>query len=97
MNLAAIFLAYCVLFSLLPSHHLSQGEEPSLTTAQRRPWCPSKKQVFGGSCSNDGGQQCLNDLLSTWYPSVRLSPIYCTCTPKRNNKRLCTCPIMICP
>ncbi|KAL1203675.1 Defensin-like protein [Cardamine amara subsp. amara] len=91
MKLAAIFLATCVIFSLLPSH-LSQGE----AVAQRRPWCPSKKQVFSGSCSTDGGQQCLNDLLSTWDPSVRLSPIYCDCAPHSHNKRLCTCPIMIC-
>ncbi|XP_010430087.1 PREDICTED: defensin-like protein 245 [Camelina sativa] len=89
MKLAAIFLATCVLLSLLSSH-LAQG-------AQIRPWCPSKKQVFGGSCGNDGAQQCLNNLLSTWYPSVRLSPVSCNCTPQPNNKILCSCPNMICP
>ncbi|CAH2047832.1 unnamed protein product [Thlaspi arvense] len=95
MKLAAIFLASCILFSLVPSN-FSQGEEPSVTAA-RRPWCPSKKQVFSGSCSSDGAQQCLNDLLSTWDPSVRLSPISCNCTPQSNNNRLCNCPNMICP
>ncbi|CAH8350451.1 unnamed protein product [Eruca vesicaria subsp. sativa] len=94
MNLTPIFLAACIFVFLLPNN-LSQ--DSSLTTPRRRPWCPSKKQVFSGSCSEDGGQQCLNDLLSTWVPSVRLSPIYCSCSPKPNNKRLCKCPIMICP
>lgn len=76
------------------------GEEPRLADAQRRPWCPSKKQVFGGSCSNeDGGQECLNDLLSTWDPSVRLSPIYCDCIAHHKHKRMriCNCPNLICP
>ncbi|CAH2047834.1 unnamed protein product [Thlaspi arvense] len=106
MKMVAIFLASCVLFSLLPSH-LSQGliiqfcsshsGEPSLIATERRQWCPFKKQIFSGSCSKDGGQQCLDDLLRTWDPSVRLSPVYCNCTPKPNNKRLCSCPNMICP
>ncbi|EOA34455.1 hypothetical protein CARUB_v10021991mg [Capsella rubella] len=95
MKLAAIFLVTCVLFSLLSSH-LSQGEVPSVNGA-RRPWCPSKKQVFGGSCGNDGAQQCLNNLLSTWDPSVRLSPVSCDCTPQTKNNILCSCPNMICP
>jgi len=74
------------------------GEESSMNIdAQRRPWCPSKKQVFGGSCGNDGAQQCLNNLLSTWDPSVRLSPVSCNCTPQPNNNILCSCPNMICP
>ncbi|XP_010473302.1 PREDICTED: defensin-like protein 249 [Camelina sativa] len=90
-KLAAIFLASSVLFSLLPIH-LSQGE----AAGEKREWCPSKQQVFRGSCSDDGGQKCLNDLLWTWNPSVRLSPVYCDCTPKRHNKRLCDCPSMIC-
>ncbi|KAL0718764.1 hypothetical protein Bca4012_068087 [Brassica carinata] len=96
MNLAPIFLACCVLSSVIPSN-LSQGEDLRLTTAHRRSWCPSKKQVFNGSCSKDGDQQCLNDLLSTWDQSVRLSPIYCNCNHKPNNMRLCSCPDMICP
>ncbi|ESQ29357.1 hypothetical protein EUTSA_v10024049mg [Eutrema salsugineum] len=131
MKLSAIFLAICVLFSLLPSH-LSLGlylspeifysfacttpvypnqlglthfyiyfvdelGEPSLIATEKRQWCPFKKQMFRGSCSKDGGQQCLNDLLRTWDPSVRLSPVYCNCTTKPNNKRLCSCPNMICP
>ncbi|KAG7650138.1 Plant self-incompatibility response, partial [Arabidopsis thaliana x Arabidopsis arenosa] len=97
IKFAAILLVTCVLFSLLPSH-LSQGEESSMNIdAQRRPWCPSKKQVFGGSCGNDGAQQCLNNLLSTWDPSVRLSPVSCNCTPQPNNNILCSCPNMICP
>ncbi|CAN8245049.1 unnamed protein product [Cochlearia groenlandica] len=73
------------------------GEETRLTGGERRPWCPSKKQVFSGSCTNDRGQQCLNDLLNTWDQSVRLSPISCTCTTLSNNMRLCNCPNMICP
>ncbi|CAA7029646.1 unnamed protein product [Microthlaspi erraticum] len=92
MKLAPIILISCVFFSLLPNL-LSQGE-------QRRQWCPTKKQVFGGSCSNeDGGQECLNDLLSTWDPSVRLSPIYCDCLPHHKHKRMriCNCPNLICP
>ncbi|CAN8245052.1 unnamed protein product [Cochlearia groenlandica] len=96
MKLAAIFLASCILFSLLPSN-LSQGEERSLISAERRQWCPSKRQIFRGSCSKDGGQQCLDDLLRTWEPSVRLSPVYCTCTTILTHKRLCRCPNMICP
>ncbi|CAN6917785.1 hypothetical protein Bca4012_089680 [Brassica carinata] len=95
MTLAAIFLACCILSSLLPSH-FSQGEELSVTAGQIKPWCPSKKQAFSGSCSNDGAQQCVNDLLNTWYPYVRLSPISCTCTSQSNNMRLCSCPNMIC-
>ncbi|KAL9842004.1 putative plant self-incompatibility response [Arabidopsis thaliana] len=42
---------------------------------------------------NDGAQQCLNNLFSTWDPSVRLSPISCNCTPQLNNHILCSCPI----
>uniref|UniRef100_A0A1J3J3F6 Uncharacterized protein n=1 Tax=Noccaea caerulescens TaxID=107243 RepID=A0A1J3J3F6_NOCCA len=100
MKLAPIFLVSCVFFTLLPNLLSQGGEEPSLTDAQRRPWCPSKKQVFGGSCSNeDGGQECLNDLLSTWDSSVRLSPIYCDCIPHHKHKRMriCHCPNLICP
>ncbi|XP_056842890.1 defensin-like protein 249 [Raphanus sativus] len=85
MRLAGIFLAVCILSCLLPSH-FSKG----VTAGQIRPWCPSKQQVFSGSCPNDGGQQCVNDLLSTWYPYVRLSPISCKCSPQSNNMRLCS-------
>ncbi|CAL9237996.1 unnamed protein product, partial [Arabidopsis halleri] len=52
MKFDAIFLVTCVLFSLFPSH-LSQGEESNMNAVWRRPWCPSKQQVFGGDCDND--------------------------------------------
>ncbi|KAG7578716.1 Plant self-incompatibility response [Arabidopsis thaliana x Arabidopsis arenosa] len=95
MKFAAIFLVTCVLFSLLPSH-LSQGEKSSMDPT-RRPWCPSKKQVFGGHCGNDGAHLCLNLLASSWDNSVRHSPIFCNCTDYPNYKVLCSCPNIICP
>ncbi|CAH8256304.1 unnamed protein product [Arabidopsis lyrata] len=97
MKFVAIFLVTCVFFSLFPSH-LSQGEESSINiAAQKRSWCPDKRQVFDGICEKDGAKQCLDLLLSSWDPSVRLSPVSCTCSDFPYYNILCSCLNMKCP
>ncbi|KAL9310223.1 Defensin-like protein 247 [Arabidopsis thaliana] len=95
MKFAAIFLVTCVFFSLFSSN-LSQGEKLSMDPT-RRPWCPSKKQMFGGNCGNDGDTLCLMLLAASWDESLRHSSISCNCTTYPNYKILCSCPNMICP
>ncbi|AEE33756.1 SCR-like 8 [Arabidopsis thaliana] len=87
MKLAAIFLVSCVLLSLLPS----------LTIAEKRPWCPTRKQIFDGSCNRTDYTQCFNDLRNTWDDIGDLCPTDCTCTPQPQNKRLCYCRYLPCP
>lgn len=87
MKIAAIFLVSCVLFSLLPS----------LTVAEKRPWCPTRKQVFDGSCKRTDYTQCFNDLRNTWDNIGDLGPTDCTCTSQPQNKRLCFCRYLPCP
>ncbi|KAG7658013.1 Plant self-incompatibility response [Arabidopsis suecica] len=97
MKFVAIFLVTCVLFSLFPSH-LSQGEESKMNiNAERRPWCPSKIQMFDTNCEVDGAKQCLDLLISTWDPSVRLTRVSCICSDFPYRNMMCSCPNMICP
>ncbi|CAH8329892.1 unnamed protein product [Eruca vesicaria subsp. sativa] len=86
MKLGVIFLMSCVLFSLTPN----------LILAEIRPWCPSRKQIFDGSCKKDF-TQCFDDLKATWGSVGDLGPTDCTCTSQPQNKRLCYCRYLPCP
>ncbi|ESQ29369.1 hypothetical protein EUTSA_v10023863mg [Eutrema salsugineum] len=84
MKLVAVLLVSCVLISLLPSQ------------TEIRPWCPSKKQIFGGSCKKDF-TQCFDDLKATWGDTGDLGPTDCTCTDQPQDKHLCYCRFLPCP
>ncbi|CAN8240927.1 unnamed protein product [Cochlearia groenlandica] len=86
MKLGSRFLVSCVLFSLMLN----------LAVAEIRPWCPTRKQVFGGQCQRDF-TQCFDDLKRTWTDTGDLGPTDCTCTPQPQDKHLCFCRFLSCP
>ncbi|KAG7547427.1 Plant self-incompatibility response [Arabidopsis suecica] len=99
MKVAAIFLASCILFSLIPTH-LSH-EEPTVAPTEELMFAPMNepkycrsRQVFDGSCTDRGSPRmtCFLDFLGA--RSASEMPKNCNCTPQPNNKRLCECSVI---
>ncbi|EOA17999.1 hypothetical protein CARUB_v10006434mg [Capsella rubella] len=93
MKVAAIFLASCVLFSLLPIHS-SQEESVVPPKPINQPAYHRAKQIFNGSCTDRGSPKttCFLDFLGS--RSASEMPRNCTCTPLPKNKRLCECDVI---
>ncbi|CAH8329887.1 unnamed protein product [Eruca vesicaria subsp. sativa] len=90
MKLPAIFLVSCVLISFLPS----------LTVAEIRPWCTSRRQVFDGLCQQDIITQCYNELKRTFDGSLGdRGPVEtgCICRSLLPDKHSCLCLFLPCP
>ncbi|VYS52078.1 unnamed protein product [Arabidopsis thaliana] len=84
MKVKVIFLASCVLFSLIHAH-LSH-EEP-----MKEPEYCRWTNAFNGTCSDRGNPQtmCFSDFLDAH--TARVMPKNCACNDLSRNKRYCEC------